>query len=1161
MKRTKLGLAVLLLLIGSWTQVYAELQTVFEIDFTATYWNADVTGSNNSGKGSSFTDKNGNGYYGYCSIKPTTEITAGEAFTGYLNFDGTARFLLLPEINFVDGGEVIVEWGATANRSIGLFLGSPNTNTEDATGITGGCGLNYSNMASGTLGLSTFTLASTIKDAKYLRLSANNSKPSTCNSAGSSTYIKKITVKTNSKICTPPTASFALVSVTEKMGVAVSPNLFTTNNTSAVAYESSNTSVATVNSTTGVITLVSPGQTTIKAKQDDDDTYCSVQATYVLTVDPEYSIAAISNNTTYGTVDISGNVITATPTRGYGYASPAYTVAPANSATVVQDGNEFTVNATANTTVTINFAEIAKKTIELDAGSGSVGSASVTEEYGGEGVTLPAAAPCPALAAAGWIFAGWATEATTETTIAPALVPTNYIPAGNLTLYAVYRQVGESSSWTFNDVGTGKYSNTSIEVDENLSIITAAGEVTITASTGNAGGISYTKYLDLGGSGSITNRVVKVHLTEAGTLTVYNNGADNNRIIAINNGSAVISDNTSNNTKVCNIASPGDYYIYSAGSGIRVYAIKFEKVSTYHSNPSCQLSDLVWNGSSGDDWNTPANWTPAQVPTTVTDITIPGGLTSYPVLSGVVNCNNIHFGPGAELGNPQYLQYSTAEVEFNLSDINRDQYYTVGAPLKNMVVGDFSFGGSPFSYAKYADVSIAGEGELIQGFTEALPDYNIPLSLGFGFAYKVAAGGYNGQLTFPHFMNQPDNETDAKETHNRHHQFQDGTSTFYYYNTGTLERTTKAPATVSRLKTTINETQVYVGNRFIAENENNIIPAEIAIPLTGGNDLGFLVSNPLMSHINFANLFIDDNNPDIEPYFRLWNGTSLYTVTISGSNTAANPYEGDGITDVLSSDLLIAPMQAFFVEKSGATDNLIIKPADVSTVKSGGASLRADNKADTNKESLKVIARAATGASAIVLNREENREEYSIPKIFTFYEDVPELYIVGEKPVEIREMDNSITSVPLGIRTLEGTEINLTFSGLNTFTETVSLYDVHKGTTTEINETAHAYSFVNDKSGMNNRFFLLFAPAAPTGINQVSKDNLLVTYTDHAIHVVSSPLNRIHSVKVYNLQGQLISVKENLSTITLDVNTTGKGIYVVDVVTENARNIKKVLTY
>ena len=77
---------------------------------------------------------------------------------------------------------------------------------------------------------------------------------------------------------------------------------------------------------------------------------------YKIVATPVYTITAQSNNTIYGTVSLSGNVITATPASGYRIStSTPYSVSPANSATVSQNGKVFTVTPSANTTVTINF--------------------------------------------------------------------------------------------------------------------------------------------------------------------------------------------------------------------------------------------------------------------------------------------------------------------------------------------------------------------------------------------------------------------------------------------------------------------------------------------------------------------------------------------------------------------------------------------------------------------------------------------------------------------------------------------------------------------------------------------------------------------------------------------------------------------------------------
>ncbi len=73
---------------------------------------------------------------------------------------------------------------------------------------------------------------------------------------------------------------------------------------------------------------------------------------------PSYTLTAVSSNTAYGTVSLSGSTITAAPKAGYQIDDTTpYTVSPAGAATVTRSGNVFTVsNLTSNCTVTIHFA-------------------------------------------------------------------------------------------------------------------------------------------------------------------------------------------------------------------------------------------------------------------------------------------------------------------------------------------------------------------------------------------------------------------------------------------------------------------------------------------------------------------------------------------------------------------------------------------------------------------------------------------------------------------------------------------------------------------------------------------------------------------------------------------------------------------------------------
>ena len=91
-------------------------------------------------------------------------------------------------------------------------------------------------------------------------------------------------------------------------------------------------------------------------------TVCYLSVTYVPSELDGWTLRAKTNNTPdqiMGTTKVNGNVVMATPGKGYGYAETAYTVTPA-TAVVEHVGNTFTVTSvpegTTDVEVTVNFA-------------------------------------------------------------------------------------------------------------------------------------------------------------------------------------------------------------------------------------------------------------------------------------------------------------------------------------------------------------------------------------------------------------------------------------------------------------------------------------------------------------------------------------------------------------------------------------------------------------------------------------------------------------------------------------------------------------------------------------------------------------------------------------------------------------------------------------
>ncbi|MBR6166966.1 MAG: Ig-like domain-containing protein [Paludibacteraceae bacterium] len=133
-----------------------------------------------------------------------------------------------------------------------------------------------------------------------------------------------------------------------------------------------------------------------------------------------------------------------TPAPGYEFDE----ITTSASGTVDNDLKKVT-GITAATTITVKFKKKQKYTVSFNVGGSTASQADITEASAGAGITLPAG---PTPTCTGWTFAGWKeTSAVTEqTTTAPTLLAagTNYKPAANCTLYAVYKQEAGSSTGT-----------------------------------------------------------------------------------------------------------------------------------------------------------------------------------------------------------------------------------------------------------------------------------------------------------------------------------------------------------------------------------------------------------------------------------------------------------------------------------------------------------------------------------------------------------------------------------------------------------------------------------------------------------------------------------------------------------------------------------------
>lgn len=273
----------------------------------------------------------------------------------------------------------------------------------------------------------------------------------------------------------------------------ISKIVFTTTNSSyttnlANSLTSSGLGTVTSSGTTITLELTTPSDTITFSHVNSATRVRSMTLTAQKPADggdtTEAVITPTVNNAAYGSAEVSGNYIIATPNEGYEVVG--YEVI-SGTATVTQNGNNFTVEADADVTVQINFAARTQYTATFK----EMGSTTSTQTaYSGDSITLPA------ITSDDYTVVGWvAAEIDGETTDKPTVynVGDNYTVTGNTTFYALYSRTqagGSGESDVF-----AKYTGAITEGDYLIVYDGGAMKASVTS-----GRLDYTNVTDSGGS-------------------------------------------------------------------------------------------------------------------------------------------------------------------------------------------------------------------------------------------------------------------------------------------------------------------------------------------------------------------------------------------------------------------------------------------------------------------------------------------------------------------------------------------------------------------------------------------------------------------------------------------------------------------------------------
>jgi hypothetical protein len=559
----------------------------------------------------------------------------------------------------------------------------------------------------------------------------------------------------------------------------------------------------------------------------------------------------------------------------------------------------------------------------------------------------------------------------------------------------------------------------------------------------------------------------------------------------------------------------GTEYLYFAikrGSSI-AYFTSIEITYEEESVPSCATS-LTWNGSQSSLWNTQGNWTPAQQPSALTDVIIPGNLESphpYPELTGNIadnNANNVTFEPGAELGNQHLLTLAgEATVQYDLAG---ERWHLLSIPVDAATTGDFYFTDRYTFISEFTEVDGKARWKSILPTT-----VDLPLGKGFAFyAYDELHGGKYGSSPFNEII--PVSGDLAGDSH-----------------TGSL--------------------------LFGGDSQYGTSPFALA-------------ANPFMTTINFDNL-ATANTGVITGNYLIWTAGAT---TYSGYTADGIYGVVGGITGTAGS--YIAPLQSFIVQRSSpftdndgdsndATANLIYNLAAIQAT--GQGTLRSsvdpvdklDITATTPAGSVLTFIADREGGQSVLSDRDAR-------KLFADVSTVPDIYTLKASPeglltaVGANVIRTDDITVPLGIVTNYKGQINFTFRGMDKYDAKITFIDNGE----EIALTgleSYSYDFTLETAGVpvENRFAIRLAPANPNGLNKSDVSQAQVYCKNRTIFASSGSSDKIREIQIFNAQGQLIYRNDRLNTSYYTVNQyiQPAEVYVVKLITERGvKNVKVV---
>lgn len=326
------------------------------------------------------------------------------------------------------------------------------------------------------------------------------------------------------------------------------------------------------------------------------------------------------------------------------------------------------------------------------------------------------------------------------------------------------------------------------------------------------------------------------------------------------------------------------------------------------------------------------------------------------------------------------------------------------------------------------------------------------------------------------------------------------------------------------------------------------------------NNRFFLVGNPFACALDL-NEFFKENETQL-------NGAKYWVLTAGGQEGAMRqPNAGEWISVNGTTEAALASLpsgQGFFVEGKEGTNTINLKfTADMQTsLHTSGTLLRAPAIGRAEAPMLRIRAsRSGQGSEALVVkdttavNGYEAAEDMQL-LLDNSLQEIPMVYTLAGNRTSTINRRRSLWRVPLGVLSNSEEPVQLTFSGMRSFGETLSLLDSQTGAVTPLRGNGNADCVKVEVPGVTTGRYFILSSEPPALEDEQDFTQPLIQADNGSVTISSSAAHVLTYVRIVAADGRTVyKLTPYVSRLSLKLPT---GVYVVEARTDEGESVGKV---